>query len=283
VPFDTLASGAPRRVPAPQRWAGIWSARAWPVGLAIPLALLAALELGVRLSWLPGRLLPPPSQIARTLIELAGEGLPEHVAVSVLRVAAGFGLGAALGVAAGALVGLSRRAQALLDPTFQGLRAIPSLAWVPLLLLWLGIDEAPKLALIALGSFFPVYLNLVSGIHNVDRKWIEVGQMAGLRGLGLVRRILLPAALPGLFTGLRTGLSLSWMFLVAAELIAATRGVGYLLSDGRETGRPDIVVAAIFLLAVMGKLSDSALQALERRCLGWRDVYATRAHAQVRG
>ena len=249
------------------------------MGLLVPVICLGALELGVRLDWLSGRLLPPPSQIASTFVDLAAQGLPGHVAVSVLRVAAGFALGALLGVAVGSAVGLSRRTEALLDPSFQALRAIPSLAWVPLLLLWLGIDELPKLALIALGSFFPVYLNLVAGIRNVDRKWIEVGQMHGLHGLVLVRRILLPASLPALFTGLRTGLSLSWMFLVAAELIAATRGIGYLLSDGRETGRPDIVVAAIVLLAVLGKLSDSALKAIEERLLRWRDVYLPEGRA----
>ena len=126
----------------------------------------------------------------------------------------------------------------MLDPTLQGLRAIPSLAWVPLLLLWLGIDEAPKITLIALGAFFPVYLNLVAGVRNVDRKLVELGESIGLTPAAMVRRIFLPAALPSLFTGLRAGLGLSWMFLVAAELIAATSGLGYLLTDGRETGRP---------------------------------------------
>ncbi len=170
-------------------------------------------------------------------------------------------------------VGLSRRTEALLDPTFQALRAIPSLAWVPLLLLWLGIDEAPKITLIAIGAFFPVYLNFVAGIQNVDRKLVEVGGIYGLTGYRLIARIFLPAALPNLFTGLRTGLSLSWMFLVAAELIAATRGLGYLLTDGRETGRADLVIVAIIVLALLGKTSDSLLRWLEDRLLGWRDVH----------
>lgn len=248
-----------------------------PPGLLLPALVLAVLEAGARLKWIPANLLPPPSQVVCTLADLAGQGLARHVLASVLRVSAGFLLGATLGIAAGSLVGLSRRAEALVDPSVQALRAIPSLAWVPLLLLWLGIDELPKVTLIAVGAFFPVYLNLVAGIHNVDRKWIEVGQMHGLRAGALVRRILLPAALPALFTGLRAGLSLSWMFLVAAELIAATRGVGYLLSDGRETGRPDVVLAAIFLLALLGALSDWGLRAIERRLLGWRDVYIQRA------
>ena len=170
------------------------------------------------------------------------------------------------------LVGLSRLAHALLEPTFQALRAIPSLAWVPLLLLWLGIDEGSKLALIAIGGFFPVYMGVTSGIRDVDRKLIEVARMAGLSGVALARRVLLPAALPAILTGLRNGLSLAWMFLVAAELIAATRGLGFLLTDGRETGRTDIVLAAIVLLAILGKISDSLMARVERRSLRWRDT-----------
>jgi sulfonate transport system permease protein len=127
--------------------------------------------------------------------------------------------------------------------------------------------------LIALGAFFPVYLALLAGIRNVDRKLVEVGRLHRLSGVELTRRILLPAALPNLFTGLRGALSLSWMFLVAAELIAATRGLGYLLSDGRETSRPDLVIAAILLLAVLGKLSDGLLKAFEARALHWRDSF----------
>lgn len=248
----------------------------WPWGVLLPLLVLAALEITGATGLVPARLLPPPSEVARTLVTLAGRDLFMHIAVSVARVASGFAIGALLAVAFGLLVGMQRRAEALLEPSFQALRAIPSLAWVPLLLLWLGIDETPKIALIAIGSFFPIYLNLVAGIHSVDRKLLEVGKIHGLSRLALIRRIVLPGALPQLFTGLRTGLSLAWMFLVAAELIAATKGVGYLLSDGRESSRPDIVLAAILVLAVLGKLSDSLLKHLETRKLRWRDVLATR-------
>jgi sulfonate transport system permease protein len=191
-------------------------------------------------------------------------------------VLAGFAIGAGLALLVGAVVGLSRQVEAYLDPTFQALRAIPSLAWVPLLLLWLGIDEAPKITLIAIGAFFPVYLNFVAGIQNVDRKLVEVGGIFGLKGRELVARIF-AGHLPNLFTGLRSGLSLAWMFLVAAELIAATRGLGYLLTDGRETARADLVIVAIIVLALLGKLSDSLLQRAERRLLGWRDVFDGRA------
>ncbi|MBT9516065.1 MULTISPECIES: ABC transporter permease [Methyloversatilis] len=245
------------------------------LGWVLPALALLAFEVLVRSGVLAAHLFPAPSEIVRTLFDL-GSGLASHIGVSIARVAGGFAIGASLAVVAAVVVGLDRRAEALLDPTFQALRAVPSLAWVPLLLLWLGIDETPKITLIAIGAFFPVYLNLLSGLRNVDRKLVELGEVYGLSRSALVRRILLPASLPSLYTGLRVGLSLAWMFLVAAELIAATRGLGYLLTDGRETSRPDIVLAAILLLAVLGKLSDSVLKSLERRALAWRDALESR-------
>jgi sulfonate transport system permease protein len=246
-------------------------------GLLVPAVLVIIWETVVRAGWVSQHLLPPPSELVTTLADLAGNGtLLGHIGISSLRVLIGFLIGAGLAVVVGAAVGLSRRTEALLDPTFQALRAIPSLAWVPLLLLWLGIDEAPKITLIAIGAFFPVYLNFVAGIQNVDRKLVEVGGIYGLTGYRLIARIFLPAALPNLFTGLRSGLSLSWMFLVAAELIAASSGLGYLLTDGRETGRADLVIVAIIVLALLGKTSDSLLLWLEVRLLGWRDVFDTR-------
>ncbi|NIJ90206.1 sulfonate transport system permease protein [Xanthomonas arboricola] len=251
------------------------------LGWLLPLSFFAAIELSAAFGWTPRYLLPPPSQILSTLADEAGRGLAGHIGASVLRVLAGFTIGAGLGVLVGVGVGLSRWLERLLDPSFQALRAVPSLAWVPLLLLWMGIDEAPKITLIAIGAFFPVYLGVVTGLRQVDRTLVELGESYGLSKLRLVRRILLPAALPSIFTGLRTSLSLAWMFLVAAELIAATRGLGYLLSDGRETSRPDIVIGAIVLLALLGKLSDGALKAIETRTLHWRDNLQN-SHAHLR-
>jgi sulfonate transport system permease protein len=244
------------------------------VGLLLPVLALIAAEAGVRTGLIPANLLPAPSEIAATIAGLAQQGLAGHVLASTVRVAIGFAGGALLAILLGAAVGLNRTAEALLDPTFQALRAIPSLAWVPLLLLWLGIDEAPKLVLIGIGAFFPVYMGVASGIRDVDRKLIDAARMYRLSRPALARRVLLPAALPAIFTGLRNGLSLAWMFMVAAELIAASQGLGYLLSDGRETSRADIVLAAIVLLALLGKASDSLMQRLEHRLLAWRDSYA---------
>jgi sulfonate transport system permease protein len=226
----------------------------------------------VRTSILPDNLVPAPSEIALSLWQMGPERLARSIAASCLRVFSGFLIGAALAAVFGTAMGLSQRVEALLHPSFQALRAIPSLAWVPILLLWMGIDEAPKITLVAIGAFFPIQLSVVAGIKGVDRKLIELGEVHGLTRSAMFYRILLPAALPQIFTGLRTGLSLTWMFMVAAELIAATRGLGFMLSDGRETGRPDIVFGAIILLGLLGKLSDSILRAAETSLLRWRDT-----------
>jgi sulfonate transport system permease protein len=242
-------------------------------GLALPFAMLSLIELAVRAGWLPDHLVPAPSEILATLARMGLSRLARHVGASTLRVLAGFGAGAALALVIGAAMGLSQRIESLLEPSFQALRSIPSLAWVPVLLLWMGIDEAPKITLIAIGAFFPVHLAVVAGIRGVDRKLVELGAVYRLNAFALFRRILLPAALPQIVTGLRTGLSLAWMFMVAAELIAATRGLGYMLSDGRETGRPDLVFGAILLLALLGKLTDGAMRHVEGRLLSWRDAF----------
>jgi sulfonate transport system permease protein len=245
------------------------------LGAVPPVVAIAVAEVAARRGWVSANLFPSPSTIVETIADLADHGLAAHVAASVARVAVGFVAGTLLAFAAGTLVGLLRRAEALLEPSFQALRAIPSLAWVPLLL-WLGIDEAPKLVLIGIGAFFPIYLGVASGFRDVDRKLIEVAAVYGPGRFALIRRVLFPAALPAICTGLRNGLSLAWMFMVAAELIAASRGLGYLLTDGRETGRADIVLAVIVILAVLGKLSDGAMKFGERRLLAWRDTFDAR-------
>lgn len=242
-------------------------------GLLLPTAFLLLAEISVRYGWIAANLLPAPSEIFTTIVHLVQQGLFTHIGISTVRVAIGFIAGAGLAILTGSLVGLSKRLEALLDPSFQALRAIPSLAWVPLLLLWLGIDEAPKLVLIGIGAFFPVYMGVVSGIRGVDRRLIEVGKLYHLSTTAMIRRILLPAALPAILTGLRNGLSLAWMFMVAAELIAASQGLGYLLTDGRETSRADIVLAAIAILALLGKSSDWLMHRLELHLLAWRDTY----------
>ena len=245
------------------------------LGFVLPAAVVAVWEAVGRAGLVPVELLPTPSDIVAAIGHLAATGdLWHHLAATGVRMAWGFLLGAAAGTLAGALTGASPLARAIVDPTVQGLRSVPSIAWVPLFILWLGIFEASKIALIAVGVFFPVYLNLMTGIAQVDRKLIEVGRVHRLGRFEMVWRVLLPAALPSYVTGLRSGLGLGWMFVVAAELMGAGEGLGFLLLDGQQTGRPAIVIAAILLFAVMGKVTDLALAALGARLTAWQDTVA---------
>lgn len=234
-------------------------------GAVLPLALLAVWQ-GVSASgvWSVSQL-PPPADVFAALQELAGRGrLGHHIAISVQRVLLGFAAGSAVGLALGGLVGLSRVARVLLSPTVQALRAVPSLAWVPLLLLWLGIDETPKIVLVAIGAFFPVYTTVAAALSQVDPHLVEVGRAYGRSGVALLTTVLFPAALPAVVSGLRLGLAQSWLFLVAAELIASSMGLGFLLIDSQNTGRTDVMLLAILLLAVIGKVTDSLLALAER-------------------
>ncbi|POR53222.1 ABC transporter permease [Bosea psychrotolerans] len=242
-------------------------------GWLLPIALAALWELLVRAGIANGRLMPPPSVVGRTLWGLAASGeLLTHVTATLWRVAAGFGLGAGVGTVLGALTGALPVARGLLDPTLQALRAIPSIAWVPLFILWFGIFEASKVALIAVGVFFPVYLGVAAAIQGIDRRIVEVGRVFRLGRLAMVRRVLLPAILPAWFTSLRSGLGLGFMFVVAAEIMGASEGLGYLLVDGQQLGRPDTIIAAIISFAVLGKLADGLLLAITRPFLAWQDL-----------
>jgi sulfonate transport system permease protein len=213
-------------------------------------------------------ILPPPGDVLDALVALAGDGrLWEHVSVSLTRVALGFSLGAGAAVAVGIGVGLSPTLDRLLSPTLLAIRAVPSLAWVPLLVLWVGIGETPKVLLIAIGAFFPVLATLVSGIRQVDPGLLEVARTYGLSRGQTVRSVLLPTAAPSLLAGARLGLAQAWLFLVAAELLAASRGLGFLLVDAQNTGRVEVVLLAIVLLALLGKTTDLVLAGVERRVL----------------
>lgn len=194
---------------------------------------------------------------------------------SIERVALGFGAALVAAIVLGALVGTSRFAERLIDPTLQAVRAVPSLAWVPLILLWLGIGETAKITLIAIGAFFPIYVSLAAGIRNVDRKLIDVAHVLGVRGPALAARVLVPAALPQLLVGARIGLTQAWLFLVAAELLASTKGLGFLLTEGQQISRTDEILAAVLLFAVCGKVSESGMRLIERRLVAWTDTLAT--------
>lgn len=243
------------------------------LGLILPVGVAVLWELAVRTGLSDGRLVPPPSVIYETFAELSRSGeLQRHAATTLARVGAGFGLGVVSGTVLGALTGYSALARRLLDPTLQALRAIPSIAWVPLFILWLGIFEESKVTLIAVGVFFPVYLGVMAAIHSVDRKLVEVGRVFRLSPGAMVRRILLPAVLPSYVIALRSGLGLGWMFVVAAEFMGASEGLGFLLVDGQQLGKPAQIVAAIVAFAIIGKTTDWIIAAAFAPFLRWEDV-----------
>jgi sulfonate transport system permease protein len=247
------------------------------IGLLLPVGAAVLWEMAVRLGLSNGRLVPPPSIIFHTFVELARTGeLQRHVLVTTGRVVAGFGIGVVAGTLLGAVAGYSALTRRLLDPTLQALRAIPSIAWVPLFVLWFGIFEGSKITLIAAGVFFPVYLGVMGAILSVDRKLVEVGRVFRLSGAAMVWRILLPAVLPPYVIALRSGLGLGWMFVVAAELLGASEGLGYLLIDGQQLGKPAEIVAAIVAFAIIGKLSDWIIVIGTAPLLRWEDAFAAR-------
>ena len=251
--------------------------RGWLTALAVPVALGVAWEVAVRTGVAPGRLMPPPSQLMHTAIALAASGeLQTHVAATMTRIGIGFAIGAVAGTVVGMLTGASDLALRLLDPSIQALRAIPSLAWVPIFILWLGIFESSKLALIAFGVFFPVYLGMLTAIQGVDRKLVEVGRVFGLSRLGIMLRITWPAVMPTWIASLRSGLGLGFMFVVAAELMGASEGVGYLLLDGQQMGRADSILVAMIVFALLGKASDGVLVAVTRPLMRWQDTVRQR-------
>ena len=251
-----------------------WTRLARPaLGLLLPVALAVGWEFVVRAGWASGRLAPPPSVIFATFVDLARSGeLQRDTLVTLARVAAGFGIGVTVATIIGAAAGYSPWVRRLLDPSLQALRAIPSIAWIPLFILWLGIFEASKVTLIAVGVFFPVYLGLMGAIQSVDRKLVEVGRAFRLSDIEMVRRILLPAVLPAYVISLRSGLGLGWMFVVAAELMGASSGLGYLLIDGQQLGKPAEIVAAIVAFAIVGKASDWLIALIAAPFLRWGDV-----------
>jgi len=255
------------------RWRRFATGGAW-TGLIVPVLLVATWEYVCRAGVFPPWQLPAPSYVLGTLAELHASGeLYLHAWASFRRVLIGFAIGASLGLAVGVTVGVLRVFERLVDTTLQAIKSVPTLGWVPLLILWFGIDETPKLVLISIGAFFPVYVNVVSGIRGVDTKLVEVGRVFCLPRPALLLRIVLPAASPAFFTGIRVGLTQSWLFMVIAELMGASEGLGFLLTTGRELARPDLLLGSLVILAVLGKLTDALVRAVENALLSWRESY----------
>jgi sulfonate transport system permease protein len=237
------------------------------VGLIVPVLLLVLWQLVTAgTGFFSPSQLPPPGDVVSALGALLRHGeLWTHLEASGSRVLVGYLAGAAAALTLGSLVGLSVTVRRLLAPTVAAIRTVPSLAWVPLLLLWFGIDETPKVLLVAIGGFFPIYTTTASALSHVDSRLVEVGRAYGRHGAALLATVMLPAAAPELVNGLRLGLANAWLFVVAAELIASSKGLGFLLIDSQNTGRTDVMLVAIILLAALGKVTDAALGAVENR------------------
>jgi sulfonate transport system permease protein len=241
----------------------------------LPIALLLAWEVSARTGWLSSRILPEPLAVATAFWTLAASGeLWEHLRTSLWRALSGFAVGAGLGLALGLLTGSFRRAETLLDTTLQMVRNIPALALIPLVILWFGIDETAKLFLLAVGVFFPVYLNTFHGIRSTDAGLVEMAKSYGLKGWPLYRDVILPGALPSILVGVRFSLGLVWVLLIVAETISAQAGIGYMTMNAREFLQTDVVLVGILLYAILGKLADLVARALERRLLRWNPSYS---------
>lgn len=239
-----------------------------------PVTLLIVWEVLAQAGWLSPHVLPAPSKVVRTAFKLVTTGsLLNDLGISLLRAVAGFAIGGGIGFALGTLVGFSRIAEAAIDRSVQMIRAIPFLAALPLVIVWLGVGEAEKIFLVALGVTFPIYINTTLGIRQVDPKLIELGRIQGLGTLELIRRIILPGALPSILTGVRYALATAWLALVVAETIGAQSGIGFLAMDAREFLRTDVIVLTIVIYALIGVAADAIARLLERRLLAWHPNY----------
>lgn len=239
-----------------------------------PLLLVAIWQLLASAGLLSLRLMPSPASIAVTAWNLTVSGeLPYHLLVSLGRASSGLAIGIALGVAFGLIAGLSRRGEDTVDSSLQMLRTLPHLALVPLFILWFGIGETPKIALVALGVTFPIYLNLFAGIRNVDAKVVEAMTTIGLSRAQMIWHIILPGALPSALVGLRYAIGIAWLSLVVGEQVNASSGIGYLMMNAREFVRTDIIFVGLVVYAILGLSADIIVRRIEGSLLSWRTSF----------
>lgn len=245
----------------------------------VPLGLILVWELLVRTNVIKPRVLPAPSTVFTTAWQLISNGvLPSNLLVSLGRAGLGFVIGGSIALTLGFTVGLSRLAEALVDRSLQMIRTIPFLALMPLVIVWFGIGETGKIFLVALAVTFPIYVNTVLGIRQVDPKLLELGRNYGLSRGELITKIVLPGALPSILVGLRYALGISWLALVVAETVGASSGLGFMAMDAREFLRTDVIVLSIIIYALLGILVDVIIRWLERRLLVWHPSYAKKTH-----
>lgn len=263
----SASAAAQRHTPSrPPLWSRAWVKIAG--GFIVPLLILAAWQWVTAAGIVPPYRLPGPWSVVQAGAELVErDELWLHIAISVQRVFIGFIAGSAIALGFAAVVGLSRVGGVLFAPILVALRAVPSLAWVPLLILWLQVGEESKVTLIAIGAFFPVYTTVADALRHVDPHLVEAGRAFGLRGWSLFRTVQLPAVIPSVVSGLRLALAQAWLFLVAAELLGASMGLGWMLNDSQQTGRVDRILLAIVLLALLGTITNAILVLFEKAVL----------------
>ncbi|MGR9345313.1 aliphatic sulfonate ABC transporter permease SsuC [Rhizobium leguminosarum] len=240
----------------------------------VPVAIVAFWQLASSAGWISSRIMPSPADVGLAFWSTTVSGqLPNDVLVSAGRAFAGLLVGGSIGFLLGIANGVSRISEQLTDTTLQMLRTIPHLAMIPLVILWFGIGEESKLFLTSLGVLFPVYLNTYHGVRNVDRDLIEMGKVYGMGNWTLFRKVIFPGALPSIFVGFRYALGIMWLTLIVSESIAASSGIGHMANNAREFMMTDVVVLALVIYAVLGKLADVIARVLERRLLAWNPVY----------
>ena len=242
----------------------------WGLYIALPILLILIWELFSHFGDVKSYNMPAPEVILKDAWEKLQDGvLWKHISVSFLRVLEGFLIAAVSALALGVLIGLNKYFERFTELVLQVLKPIPPIAWIPLAILWFGIGESSKLYIIFYGAFFPILLNTVDGIHNVDKRYLELGQVYEVGKWRLVRKVILPGALSSILTGIRVGLGNAWVCVVAAEMIAATKGVGYMLSNGRSLSRADDVILAMLLIGIVGKIMDDILKLISRKIMKW--------------
>jgi sulfonate transport system permease protein len=240
----------------------------------VPVAIVLFWQLASSFGLISSRIMPSPADVAVAFWATVITGqLPHDILVSAGRAFAGLFVGGTIGFLLGIANGVSRLSERLTDTTLQMLRTIPHLAMIPLVILWFGIGEESKLFLTSLGVLFPVYLNTYHGVRNVDRDLIEMGRVYGMGNWTLFRKVIFPGALPSIFVGLRYALGIMWLTLIVSESIAASSGIGHMANNAREFMMTDVVVLALVVYAVLGKLADVIARALERRALTWNPAY----------
>lgn len=242
---------------------------------AAPVAIILAWEALARLGLVSPQVLPAPTDVVRTAFRLTVYGsLLKDMGISILRAVAGYVIGGGIGFALGLIVGFSRLGEALIDRTVQMIRAIPFLAAMPLVIVWFGVGEMAKIFLVSLGVAFPIYINTILGIRQIDPKLLELGRVQGLNTWQLVRKIILPGAMPSILNGVRYALAIAWLALVVAETVGSDSGLGFVAMDAREFLRTDVIILTVTIYAFIGIAADAIARVFERRLLAWHPNYS---------